>query len=97
MELLERLAAVEAALVMRNLHGGKLPPWMDAAAADNLPGLHSLWPGSDATWPPSPPGSPCPGAPAPSRRQVNRIKMIKRQMFGRANFDLLRRRILATT
>ncbi|GAB3455360.1 hypothetical protein GCM10027436_57730 [Actinophytocola sediminis] len=25
---------------------------------------------------------------------VNRIKMIKRQMYGRANFDLLRRRIL---
>ena len=25
---------------------------------------------------------------------VNRIKMIKRQMFGRANFDLLRKRIL---
>lgn len=25
---------------------------------------------------------------------VNRIKMIKRQMFGRARFDLLRKRIL---
>jgi transposase len=27
---------------------------------------------------------------------VNRIKMIKRTMFGRANFDLLRKRILLT-
>ena len=27
--------------------------------------------------------------------QVNRLKLIKRQMYGRANFDLLRRRILA--
>ncbi|HZC05621.1 MAG TPA: ISL3 family transposase [Ktedonobacterales bacterium] len=26
--------------------------------------------------------------------QVNRIKMLKRQMYGRANFDLLRRRVL---
>jgi transposase len=25
---------------------------------------------------------------------VNRIKMLKRQMFGRANFDLLRKRVL---
>jgi transposase len=25
---------------------------------------------------------------------VNRIKMIKRQMYGRANLDLLRKRIL---
>jgi transposase len=27
---------------------------------------------------------------------VNRIKMIKRQMYGRATFDLLRKRILLT-
>jgi transposase len=29
--------------------------------------------------------------------QVNRLKMIKRQMYGRANFDLLRRRVLQPT
>jgi transposase len=28
--------------------------------------------------------------------QVNRLKLIKRQMYGRAGFDLLRRRVLAT-
>ncbi len=26
--------------------------------------------------------------------QINRVKMIKRQMYGRANFDLLRQRVL---
>lgn len=26
----------------------------------------------------------------------NKIKMLKRQMFGRANFDLLRKRVLLT-
>ena len=26
--------------------------------------------------------------------QVNRLKLIKRQMYGRANFDLLRKRFL---
>jgi transposase len=29
--------------------------------------------------------------------QVNRLKLIKRQMYGRANFDLLRQRVLART
>ena len=29
--------------------------------------------------------------------QVNRLKWIKRQMYGRAKFDLLRRRVLART
>jgi transposase len=28
---------------------------------------------------------------------VNRLKMIKRQMYGRAGFDLLRKRVLLTT
>jgi transposase len=28
--------------------------------------------------------------------QINRLKMIKRQMYGRANFDLLRARVLHT-
>ena len=27
--------------------------------------------------------------------QVNRLKLIKRQMYGRANFDLLRKRVIA--
>ena len=30
-----------------------------------------------------------------SNGQVNRLKFIKRSMYGRANFDLLRRRVLA--
>lgn len=31
----------------------------------------------------------------PVEGQINRLKLIKRQMYGRANFDLLRRRVLA--
>jgi transposase len=30
----------------------------------------------------------------PVEGHVNRLKMVKRQMFGRANFDLLRQRVL---
>ncbi len=30
----------------------------------------------------------------PVEGQINRIKLIKRQMFGRAKFDLLRQRVL---
>ena len=28
--------------------------------------------------------------------QVNKLKLLKRQMYGRANFDLLRQRVLRT-
>jgi transposase len=30
----------------------------------------------------------------PVEGQINRLKMIKRQMYGRANFDLLRAHVL---
>jgi hypothetical protein len=30
----------------------------------------------------------------PTEGHINRLKFIKRQMYGRANFDLLRRRVL---
>lgn len=30
----------------------------------------------------------------PTEGHVNRLKVIKRQMYGRANFDLLRQRVL---
>jgi hypothetical protein len=35
-----------------------------------------------------------PHSSGPVEGNVNRIKMIKRQMYGRASFDLLRKRVL---
>jgi transposase len=37
-----------------------------------------------------------PGNPGAVEGNINRVKMIKRQMYGRAKLDLLRKRILAT-
>ena len=31
---------------------------------------------------------------SPAERQINRLKMLKRTMYGRANFDILRARVL---
>lgn len=35
-----------------------------------------------------------PWSTGPVEGHVNRLKMIKRQMYGRASFDLLRQRVL---
>jgi transposase len=35
-----------------------------------------------------------PHSSGPVEGNINRIKMLKRQMYGRANFDLLRIRVL---
>lgn len=38
--------------------------------------------------------SPNPGAPERREGQITRLKLLKRQMYGRANLDLLRLRVL---
>ncbi|OHV38527.1 transposase [Parafrankia soli] len=38
-----------------------------------------------------------PWSSGPVEGHVNRIKMLKRQMYGRAHFDLLRKRVLLAT
>ncbi|MER6394375.1 hypothetical protein ABT236_38730 [Streptomyces sp. NPDC001523] len=58
--------------------GERLPQWLDAVRRDDLPGLHTLAAGIDR-----------------DRDAVHRrIKMLKRQMFGRAGSHLLRKRVL---
>ena len=36
----------------------------------------------------------CPWRQGQTEGQINRLKVIKREMYGRAGFDLLRRRVL---
>ena len=39
----------------------------------------------------------CEWSNGPVEGQVNRLKLLKRQMYGRAKFDLLRKRLLNST
>jgi transposase len=82
------------AAMMRNLTGADLPQWMAKAMADDLPGLHSFVKGVKRDLAAVTAGLTLPWSSGPVEGQVNRVKMLKRQMFGRANFDLLRLRIL---
>ncbi|HEY2765500.1 MAG TPA: hypothetical protein VGJ13_16045 [Pseudonocardiaceae bacterium] len=82
--------------MIRDLRGDLLPAWMDAVLADDCrPALLRQRP-----------------APRPGRRHrpahsaleqrstegaVNKIKFLKRQCFGRADFSLMRMRILLAT
>lgn len=72
----------------------RLPGWLDAVAADDLPALHSLVAGLRRDQEAVTNGLSLPYSSGQVEGTVNRIKMIKRQMFGRANFDLLRKRVL---
>ncbi|MBT2407929.1 MULTISPECIES: transposase [unclassified Streptomyces] len=74
--------------MMTQRQGERLPQWIEAVRCDDLPSLHALAAGIERdrdavtaglTW-----------SCGVVEGHVNRIKMVKRQMFGRACFALLR-------
>ena len=80
------------AAMMSELGGERLDAWMRAVETDDLPALHSLVPVCAVTTPRSPQGSPCPTALTPSKARSTASR--HSAMYGRANLDLLRQRIL---
>ncbi|MFG6194156.1 ISL3 family transposase [Nonomuraea sp. JJY05] len=80
--------------MMVNRHGHHLERWMAAADADDLPELRSFITGLRRDLDAARAGLTLPYSSGPVEGHVNRIKMLKRQMYGRANPDLLRKRVL---
>jgi transposase len=82
--------------MMLQLRGQRLEQWMAAVEADDLPELHSFVTGLRRDQDAVTAGLTLPHSSGKVEGHVNRIKMIKRQMYGRAKPDLLRKRILLT-
>ena len=77
-----------------DLGGNSLPAWTDAVHADDLPVLHAFADGLQRDHQAVTAGLTLPWSSGPVEGHVNRIKMLKRQMYGRAGFALLRKRVL---
>ncbi|QES52094.1 ISL3 family transposase [Streptomyces venezuelae] len=82
------------AQMLTERQGERLPQWLDAVRQDDLPSLHTLAAGIDRDRDAVIAGLTLPWNSGVVEGHVNRIKMLKRQMFGRAGFDLLRKRVL---
>ncbi|MFF4364337.1 transposase [Streptomyces sp. NPDC001604] len=84
--------------LMNDRRGQDLGQWMDGVQADDVAALHSFVNGFvngigkdlDAVVA----GLSLRYSSGAVEGHNNKIKMVKRQMFGRANFDLLRKRVL---
>lgn len=74
--------------------GERLPQWLDAVRQVDLPSLHTLAVGIDRDGEAVIAGLTLPWNSGVVEGRVNQIKMLKRQMFGRAGFALLRKRAL---
>jgi transposase len=85
---------VAFAEMLTGLHGDRLNGWIAAVDADDLPGLHSFTSGLRRDYQAVVNGLSLPYSSGAVEGNVNRIKMLKRQMYGRASLELLRKRVL---
>jgi transposase len=82
--------------LMNKQRGDRLDAWIQQVQADDLPHLHSLTVGLRRDLAAVTAGLTEAHNSGPVEGAVNRVKTIKRQMYGRATFGLLRKRILLT-
>jgi len=83
-----------AEMMTRRRGQQELETWLTAAEADDQPELHSFANGIRRDQQAVTAGLTLPYSSAAVEGNVNRIKMLKRQMYGRAGFDLLRKRVI---
>ncbi|GID27494.1 ISL3 family transposase [Paractinoplanes brasiliensis] len=93
---LDRLAThvTSFATMLIRRQGQNLDDWLAAVRADDLPHLHSFATGLQQDYDAVRNGLTLEHSSGAVEGNVNRIKMLKRQMYGRAGFALLRKRVL---
>ena len=106
-EYLERLGAADEALadahrltqdfakMVRNLEGEKLDGWLEAAEASEAQAMKRFAAGLKKDREAVRAGLTEEWSNGPVEGFVTKLKLLKRQGYGRANFDLLRARVLA--
>jgi hypothetical protein len=87
----------EFAEILTGLDSSRLDDWLAAVEADDQPDLHSFARGIKHDYDAVLNGLTFTWNSGVVEGNVNRIKMIKRQMYGRASFPLLRKRVLLAT
>jgi transposase len=87
--------AIEFVSMFKEKNAETLDAWCERACKeDALPELRRFAEGLKDDWAAVKAAITLPWSNGQTEGQINRLKMIKRQMFGRAKFDLLRQRFL---
>jgi transposase len=86
--------AQDFAALVRQRQPTQLDPWLARAATSTLPSFQRFARGLRADHAAVQAGVTLPWSQGPIEGHINRLKMLKRQMFGRARLDLLARRFL---
>lgn len=73
---------------------GDLDAWLDTAVGSSIAQLKTFAEGLKRDYAEVKAALELPWSNGHTEGQVNKLKLIKRQMYGRASFDLLRQRVL---
>lgn len=93
-ELAVQLAQEFAAMV-RERGGKKLDEWLERASASGIPQVRNFAASLRQDYSAVRAAVSLPWSNGPTEGNINRLKMLKRQMYGRAKVDLLKQRVLA--
>ena len=88
--------AVQFTEMLRKRQVEQLRPWLDAAQASEFGELKSLAGSLERDYAAVEAALRLPYSSGPVEGNITRLKLIKRSGYGRASFDLLRLRVLAT-
>jgi transposase len=81
-------------VLVRERRGTQLEHWMADVQRTGPPELRGFSRNLSRDWAAVQAGLTLHWSSGPVEGNINRVKLIKRQMFGRAKFDLLRKRVL---
>jgi transposase len=84
----------EYAQMVRERQQDHLDDWVQAAHASGIRELRYFARGLQRDYEAVAAGPSLPWSSGPTLGHINRLKTLKRQMYGRAGFDLLRQRVL---
>jgi transposase len=86
--------AQDFATLVRQRQPARLAPWLQRATTSSVDAMRRFAPGLYEDYEAVKAGGPLPWSSGPVAGHINRLNMLKRQMFGRARLDLLSRRFL---
>ena len=86
--------AQDFAQLVRQRQPAQLDPWLKRASSSTLEALRRFATGLSEDYQAVKAGVTGPWSSGPVEGHINRLKMLKRQMFGRAHLDLLSRRFV---
>jgi transposase len=86
--------AQDFATLVRQRQPAQLDPWLQRATASAVDAVRRFATGLSEDYEAVKAGVTLPWSSGPVEGHINRLKMLKRQMFGRARLDLLNRRFL---